>query len=122
MKKLLVSTIGLLFLSSALAANAGVSLVVGEPGYYGRIDIGSFPKPRLVYGKPVVVERIYVESAPVYFHVPPGHARHWDKHCHEYRACGDRVYFVEESWYEQVYVPEYRKSHGNKGKKKKPKQ
>src|SRR2546425_10235251 len=24
---------------------------------------------------------------PIYLHVPPGHAKHWRKHCHEYNAC-----------------------------------
>ena len=30
-------------------------------------------------------EVIYVEPAPAYRHVPPGHAKHWHKHKHKYR-------------------------------------
>ena len=33
----------------AAAADVGVSVSVGQPGFYGRIDIGSYPQPRLVY-------------------------------------------------------------------------
>ena len=39
---------------------------------------------------------------------PPGHMRHWDRHCHEYEACGRPVYFVDDGWYREVYVPRYR--------------
>jgi hypothetical protein len=34
-----------------------------------------------------------------YQQVPPGHARNWRKHCREYNACGERVYFVQNDWY-----------------------
>jgi hypothetical protein len=47
--------------------------------------------------------------APIYLHVPPGHAKHWKKHCHEYHACGRPVYFVKSA----EYAPGY---HGHKGK------
>ena len=33
----------------SMAAEVGVSVSVGQPGFYGRIDIGSFPAPRNVY-------------------------------------------------------------------------
>ena len=36
----------------ALAADVGVSVHVGQPGFYGRIDIGNFPPPRLLYPRP----------------------------------------------------------------------
>jgi hypothetical protein len=49
---------------------------------------------------------------PIYLHVPPGHAKNWSKHCRKYNACDRPVYFVQDSWYNQVYVPRYRESHG----------
>ena len=45
---------------------------------------------------------------PIYLHVPPGHAKDWRKHCRKSNACGQPVYFVQEDWYNNVYVPRYR--------------
>lgn len=95
----------------ALAADVGVSISVGQPGFYGRLDIGGFPPPQVVYNQPVIVERAQVQGPPLYLRVPPGHARHWAKHCREYNACGERVYFVKDGWYNQQYVPRYREQH-----------
>lgn len=94
----------------ALAADVGVSISIGEPGFYGRIDIGDYPQPRLLYREPRL---IYREAArePIYLHVPPGHAKNWRKHCRQYNACGERVYFVQDNWYNNVYVPRYRERH-----------
>jgi hypothetical protein len=52
---------------------------------------------------------VYVQ--PVYLHVPPGHEKHWSKHCGKYGACGRPVYFVREDWYQTHYVPRYRQQH-----------
>jgi len=116
MKKLFHVVLGLATLcaSSAFAADVGVSISVGEPGFYGRIDIGNFPPPVLVYPQPVLIEAVPVAVArqPIYLHVPPGHAKDWAKHCHKYGACSQRVYFVRDSWYSNVYVPEYQRRHG----------
>ncbi|MBP7518030.1 MAG: hypothetical protein KA768_09370 [Desulfobulbus sp.] len=87
---------------------AAVSISVAEPNFYGRIDIGGFPSPRVVYEQPVIVRRVRVWNPPIYLRVPPGHMRHWDRHCHEYEACGRPVYFVDDGWYREVYVPRYR--------------
>lgn len=94
---------------SAQAADVGVSVSIGQPGFYGHIDIGNYPQPRLVYPKPIVVQppRARIVEEPVYLHVPPGHAKKWKKHCHKYNACGKPVYFVQERWYNDVYVPQY---------------
>jgi len=97
----------------ALAADVAVSVSIGDPRFYGRIDIGDFPQPRLVYPAPVVIERVHVVREPLYLRVPPGHEKHWAKHCAEYDACGRPVYFVEDGWYNTVYAPEYRKRHGH---------
>jgi hypothetical protein len=96
-----------------LAADVGVSIRVGEPGFYGQIDIGNVPRPVIINPRPVIVERVRVVPAePLYIVAPPGHIKHWEKHCHEYHACGRPVYFVEERWYREVYVPQYQEHAG----------
>ncbi len=99
---------------SAFVAEAGVSVEVGQPGFYGRVDIGGFPQPQVIYPQPVVVQPppVGVVGEPIYLHVPPGHAKHWSKHCRKYNACGQPVYFVQDRWYRQEYVPRYREMHG----------
>lgn len=89
------------------AADVGISINVGEPGFYGRIDIGTFPRPQLVYAQPVIIQPVAVVTPPLYLHVPPGHVKKWGKHCHKYNACGQPVYFVQDTWYNDVYVPAY---------------
>ena len=88
----------------ALAQDVRVT-ISGEvaPGVYGRVDIGSGPRPPLVYPQPVVVVRQARAPAPVYLHVPPGHARNWSKHCKKYDACSRPVYFVKSAEYEPGY-------------------
>ncbi len=96
------------------AADVGVSISIGQPGFYGHIDIGDFPPPRLIYRQPVIIERVAVVRPPIYLYVPPGHSKNWRKHCHRYDACGERVYFVQEDWYSHEYVPRYRERHGDR--------
>jgi hypothetical protein len=100
-------------ITPALAADVGVSVSVGQPGFYGRINIGDYPypQPQVIYRQPVVVERTYIAREPIYMRVPPGHARNWRKHCHRYGACGERVYFVNDRWYSREYVPRYQEQH-----------
>ncbi len=93
-------------------AQVGVSVSVGQPGFYGQIDIGGAPPPQVIYTQPVLVERTAVYAAPVYLRVPPGYARHWNRHCGYYNACGRPVYFVRDGWYSRQYVPYYRAHHG----------
>ena len=123
MKGFLVFAVLALSVTPASAGNVdvGVSIAIGEPGFYGRIDIGNYPQPRLIFPQPVLVEQVLVVPEPVYLYVPRGHAVHWDQYCYEYNACGRPVYFVEADWYEQVYVPAYRQKHGGHGKGKKSK-
>ena len=103
------------------AADVGVSVSVGQPGFYGRIEIGNAPPPQLIFVKPIVIQRVEVVRSPIYLHVPPGHEKNWGKHCGKYNACGLPVYFVQYGWYNDVYVPHHQKnaSHGkdNGGKK-----
>lgn len=98
----------------ALAADMAVSLSIGQPGYYGRLDIDNYPQPQVVYRRPKMVERVDASRAPVYLRVPPGHAKNWRKHCGKYDACGERVYFVQNSWYNREYAPRYQERHGER--------
>ena len=98
----------------SFAADVGVSINLGEPGFFGQINIGNVPPPAMIYAQPVLVERApeYADAPPIYLHVPPGHEKHWDRHCREYNACGRRVYFVRDDWYQNEYVPRYRRDGG----------
>jgi hypothetical protein len=105
--------------SSAGAANVdvGVSIGISQPGVYGRIDIGRFPQPQVIYAQPVYVERpryVVVQPEPVYMWVPPGHRKNWKQHCRDYRACGSPVVFVRDDWYEHKVRP-HGKGHGKHG-------
>jgi hypothetical protein len=113
MRRLFISLIALAAASQVVAADVGVSVSVGEPGFYGRINIGDFPRPTLIYPQPVIIRPVVgVVYTPVYLHVPPGHAKDWGKHCGKYNACGERVFFVQDHWYNDVYVPQYKAKHG----------
>jgi hypothetical protein len=104
--RLLIAT-ALLFSASARATDVNATVSVGSPDFYGRIEIGTAAKPPVVSPIPVVVTpaTVVVERPPIYLRVPPGHAKHWSKHCREYGACSERVFFVEERWYNEVYLP-----------------
>jgi hypothetical protein len=99
---------------AATAGNVGVSINVGEPGFYGQIDVGNYPPPRVIYAQPVIVARPvhYVEQPPIYLRVPVGYHQHWERHCRAYNACGRRVFFVQDTWYANEYAPRYRELHG----------
>jgi hypothetical protein len=89
-------------------ADVGISLRIGEPGFYGQIDIGDFVSPRLVYSRPTIVVERHRHVAPIYLRVPPDHSRHWNRYCGRYNACARPVYFVRDEWYRDVYAPRYR--------------
>jgi hypothetical protein len=118
MKHLFFIILAITFAVSAQAADVGVSISVGQPGFYGHIDIGNFPQPQVIYPRPVVIVPVPAGVAPpppLYMRVPPGHAKNWKKHCRKYNACNRPVYFVRDKWYNDVYVPEYRARHGHGG-------
>ena len=93
-------------------AQTNVSISVGQPGFYGRIDIGDFGPPPVYVAQPIIVERYErVRAQPVYLRVPPGHRKNWKKHCKHYGACGQPVMFVQDRWYSDVYAPRYREQH-----------
>jgi hypothetical protein len=109
-----------IFAAGATAAAAGdvnVGVTISgeiQPGVYGQVNIGTVPNYALVYPQPVVIAAPPAYGVPVqavYLHVPPGHARHWNKHCYKYNACGRPVYFVRSAEYEPGY--ESYQSHGD---------
>jgi len=112
-KRFLISGFLLSAATSALAADVGVSISVGQPGFYGRIDIGDYPypRPRLIYERPIIIHRHADFYEPLYLRVPPGHAKNWGRYCGRYDACDRPVYFVQDSWYEREYAPMYRERH-----------
>ena len=111
MKRLLFAAVLATATVPALATDVGVSISIGQPGFYGRLDIGGYPPPQVIYREPLVLYRTAMSRPPIYLHVPPGHAKNWRKHCREYNACGERVYFVQNDWYEREYVPRYQEQH-----------
>ena len=104
--KVLAIAAGVLVISAPALGDVGVSIGINQPGFYGQINIGDYPRPTVVYEQPVIVQRRpdYAEVAPIYLHVPPGHEKHWDKHCGEYNACGRRVLFVQDGWYRNEFA------------------
>jgi hypothetical protein len=65
--------------------------------------------------EPIWVQRATVRPQPIYLRVPPGHQKHWDKHCREYNACGVPVYFVREDWYQDHYKHQDQRGDDDKG-------
>lgn len=112
MKSVLLAAAAFLATAPAWAADVGTLGGLGEPDPYGQIEIdaGNFPHPQVLFPKPVVIRQVDVGEAgtPVYMHVPEEHAKNWRKHCQKYNACDQRVFFVEDNWYNTVYVPENR--------------
>ena len=113
MTKLLYAALFCVCASRAFAGDVAVSITLGQPGFYGQIEIGNVPQPQVIYSQPVVVLQspAYGSTPPIYLHVPPGHEKHWSRHCAQYNACGRPVYFVRDDWYNNEYVPRYR--HGD---------
>ena len=93
--------------TTALASDVAVSLSIGQPGFYGHLDIGGYPPPQVIYRQPIIIERVPEPRPPIYLHVPAGQVNNWRQHCRAYNACDERVYFVQNSWYNREYVPRY---------------
>lgn len=113
--RLLLLLLALGATTPALAANVGISVNIGEPGFYGQLDIGNYPPPPLLYPQPVVIHPAVVAQPPIYLRVPPEQAHHWDRYCRRYHACDRRVYFVQDQWYRQQFAPRYLHDHPRGG-------
>ena len=82
-------------------AQVALSVQVGQPGYYGQINIGRSDGPQLVYPSPVTA---YPQAwsqwrQPIYMLVPSFQVSNWGGYCNLYNACNRPVYFVREDWY-----------------------
>jgi len=113
MKSFAMATSGAIVILLTMALNeafAGVSISVGDPRFYGQINIGSHHRPQLIYPQPVVVRQAGRGHQPIYLRVPPKHRSNWHRYCDRYNACGRPVYFVNDTWYRDVYAPSYRKN------------
>jgi hypothetical protein len=116
MRLWLIALVSAISLSGAFICHAGdlgINVMLsGEvaPGIYGQVQIGNASPPPLVYAQPMLIEPQAAPPPPVYLHVPPGHARNWRKHCHEYHACNRPVFFVRSAEYEPDYA---RRNHGH---------
>ncbi|PRC92415.1 hypothetical protein [Solimicrobium silvestre] len=113
--------ISLALLASPLLANAGpnvgVSVNIGQPGFYGQIELGNVPPPPVMYGTPMIIQPapVGVVVQPLYLRVPSSHYRNWRHYCGRYNACGRPVYFVQDNWYRNTYAPQYRHEHEGRG-------
>ena len=67
MKRFVYAIAALTISAPALASDVGVSVSVGQPGFYGRVEIGSLPPPQLVYAQPIVIQPgpAHVSSLPI---------------------------------------------------------
>ena len=115
MKKLLaaLALISAGYAATTQAADVGFSINIGQPGYYGQLDMGRVGPPQVVYRQPVVVERRYWNPAPMYVRVPQYQYGNWRRYCGGYNACGRPVYFVRDDWYRNVYAPRYHEVRGH---------
>lgn len=123
--RLIAFIVPMILVAGARAGDLNIHIILsGEvaPGVYGQVQIGNGSPPPLVYAQPMLIQPQAVYPPPVYLHVPPGHAKHWRKHCREYNACNRPVYFVRSAEYEPGYQPpgysdnrdEHDHGHGNK--------
>ena len=113
-----ILTIAFAVIAAPALAQVGVSVSISGPGIYGQINLGEAPRPQVIFAAPVVVIQApeYASAAPIYLHVPPGHEKHWNKHCAEYNACGRPVYFVRHDWYDKEYAPRHHRDGDEQGK------
>ncbi len=92
--------------------NVGVSVRINQPGVYGRVDFGNVPPPPVVFAEPILVAppRVVVQQAPMYLYVPPGHQRHWAKHCRRYHPehSGKTLQEIyEDPWFYASFICNY---------------
>lgn len=95
------------------STNIGVSIGINAPGQYGRIDINNYPQPVLVSPQAIIYapSPVAIYQRPIYLYVPQSQQLNWGRYCGGYRACGQPVYFVQESWVRD----EYRRGRDDRG-------
>ena len=91
--KALIFGVALCAASLPALAQTNVSVSIGQPGFYGRIDIGDYvPRPVVYAPQPVIIAPApHYVAEPVYLRVPPGHRKHWAKFCGRY---GVKIYML----------------------------
>jgi hypothetical protein len=114
MKRTLIAAAGFALLAASGLAGAASWTVIVQPGVYGRVAIGGYAEPPMVYApQPVIavdngygqvveesVDAAYAtDQPPVYLWVPEYQRTHWAQYCREYGAYGVPVYFVDDGWY-----------------------
>jgi len=70
MKRLLFAAALAVTTLPALATDVGVSISIGQPGFYGQIDIGGYPPPQMIYSAPRVMYQSAMYRPPIYMNVP----------------------------------------------------
>lgn len=113
MKHLAAIALALSAVTPAFAGTSvGVSIGINQPGVYGRIDLGNYPPPSLVYEQPVVIAPapVAVHQRPIYLYVPVVYQQNWGRYCGRYNACGQPVYFVQEQWVRDRYSREHERN------------
>ncbi|MGB7563572.1 MAG: hypothetical protein WBM08_02355 [Prochlorococcaceae cyanobacterium] len=97
-----------LLMAPALA-QVGFTIQLGQPNYYGGLNLQGYPNPQYYNTNPVLIEpNLASYGQPVYLRVPPGQRQNWRSYCGRYNACNRKVYFVQDNWYNSVYAPRYR--------------
>ncbi len=114
MKRPLIAATGIALIVACGLASAAPWTMIVQPGVYGRVAIGGYAEPPLVYTpKPImavdngygqvteeVVDAAYAtDQPPVYLWVPEYQRLHWAQYSREYGATGVPVYFVDDRWY-----------------------
>jgi uncharacterized protein YjbJ (UPF0337 family) len=95
--------------SSPTLAQVELNIQLGQPNYYGGLNIQGFPNPQLYYSRPILIQPLSPEyDQPVYLRVPPYQRQNWGAYCGRYNACQRKVYFVRDNWYRSIYAPRYR--------------
>ncbi|MDR2219133.1 MAG: hypothetical protein LBE24_00945 [Methylobacillus sp.] len=113
-KQLLIAGAIAIAAATTTPANAdiGISVSIGEPGFYGQLDIGNYyPQPQVIYAQPVIITPVPHALPPIYLRVRAWEINNWRSYCGSYNACGRHVYFVQDRWYSSVYAPRYKAHH-----------
>ena len=117
-----MKTLALLTLAAAAAlpaqaaTNVGISIGITSPGQYGRIDISNYSQPMLVSPQPIIYapSPVAIYQRPIYLYVPQVQQTNWGRYCGGYSACGQPVYFVQETWVRDEYRREHDYRNGRK--------
>lgn len=112
---LTLATAAVLTWPAHAVTNIGVTIGINAPGQYGRINIDNYPQPRLLMSQPLIYapSPVATYQRPIYLYVPQAHHANWGRYCGSYRACGQPVYFVQETWVRE----EYRREHDKRDKR-----